>query len=88
MLTAPALTLLFLGVVVSLGAAFMWMFWEIEQGKQRRQRARFRGVARASSSERPRNSAPPEIACVATCTGQKTRPSTQYNANGLASPGY
>ena len=30
MLTAPALTLLFLGVVVGLGIAFVWMFWEIE----------------------------------------------------------
>ena len=32
MLTAPALTLVFLGVVVSLGTAFVWVFWEIEQG--------------------------------------------------------
>ena len=31
MLTAPALTLLFLGVVVGLGTAFVWVFWEIEQ---------------------------------------------------------
>jgi predicted negative regulator of RcsB-dependent stress response len=31
MLTAPALTLLFLGVVVGLGTAFVWMIWEIEQ---------------------------------------------------------
>lgn len=31
MLTAPALTLLFLGVVVGLGTAFVWMFWEMEQ---------------------------------------------------------
>ncbi len=31
MLTAPAMTLVFLGVVVSLGAAFVWAFWEIEQ---------------------------------------------------------
>ena len=31
MLTAPALTLLFLAVVVGLGAAFVWMLWEIEQ---------------------------------------------------------
>ncbi len=30
MLTAPAMTLVFLGVVVSLGAAFVWAFWEIE----------------------------------------------------------
>jgi hypothetical protein len=31
MLTAPALTLLFLGVVVGLGTAFVWIFWEIER---------------------------------------------------------
>lgn len=31
MLTTPALTLVFLGVVVSLGTAFVWVFWEIEQ---------------------------------------------------------
>jgi hypothetical protein len=31
MLTAPGLTLLFLGVVVSLGIAFVWMIWEVEQ---------------------------------------------------------
>ena len=30
MLTIPALTLVFLGVVVSLGTAFVWMLWEIE----------------------------------------------------------
>jgi hypothetical protein len=30
MLSAPALTLLFLGVVVGLGTAFVWMLWEIE----------------------------------------------------------
>jgi hypothetical protein len=27
----PGLTLLFLGVVVGLGTAFVWMLWEIEQ---------------------------------------------------------
>ena len=39
MLTAPALTLLFLCVVVGLGAASVWMFWEIEQamGKPHRE---------------------------------------------------
>ena len=42
MLTVPALTLLFLGVVVGLGAVLAWMFWEIEQAKQRRNRSRFR----------------------------------------------
>ena len=31
MLTAPALTLVFLCVVVGLGAAFVWALWEIEQ---------------------------------------------------------
>jgi hypothetical protein len=31
MLTAPGLTLLFLGIVVGLGTAFVWMLWEIEQ---------------------------------------------------------
>jgi hypothetical protein len=31
MLTVPALTLVLLGVVVSLGAAVVWMLWEIEQ---------------------------------------------------------
>jgi hypothetical protein len=31
MLTAPALTLVFMGVIASLGTAFVWMFWEIEQ---------------------------------------------------------
>ena len=31
MLTAPALTLLFLIIVICLAAAFVWMFWEIEQ---------------------------------------------------------
>lgn len=31
MLTAPALTLVFLAVVVGLGTAVVWMFWEIEQ---------------------------------------------------------
>jgi hypothetical protein len=30
-LTVPVLTLVFLSVVVGLGAAFVWAFWEIEQ---------------------------------------------------------
>jgi hypothetical protein len=34
MLTAPALTLLFLGVVVGLGTAFVWMLWEIERSSK------------------------------------------------------
>jgi hypothetical protein len=36
MLTAPALTLMFLLVVASLGTAFVWMFWEVENAKSRR----------------------------------------------------
>ncbi len=35
MLTAPAMTLLFLIIVICLGAAFVWMFWEIEQRMSR-----------------------------------------------------
>ena len=35
MLTAPALTFVFLGVVASLGTALVWMFWEIEQKPRR-----------------------------------------------------
>ena len=31
MLTAPGLTLLFLGVVIGLGIAVVWMLWEVEQ---------------------------------------------------------
>lgn len=31
MLTVPALTLVFLAVVVGLGTAFVWVFWEIER---------------------------------------------------------
>lgn len=54
MLTAPALTLLFLGVVVGLGAAFVWMFWEFEQMKLRRHRGRVREVARPRRRNRPR----------------------------------
>ena len=46
MLTAPAYTLLLLGVIVGLGAAFVWMFWEFEQIRLRRRRARFGVVAR------------------------------------------
>jgi predicted negative regulator of RcsB-dependent stress response len=42
MLTAPGLTLLFLGVVVGLGIAFVWMLWEVEQvSKPRRNSDRF-----------------------------------------------
>jgi hypothetical protein len=38
MLTAPALTLLLLGIVVGLGTAAVWMFWEIEQAASRSHR--------------------------------------------------
>ena len=42
MLTAPGLTLLFLGVVVGLGTAFVWMLWEMEQNaKPQRNSDRF-----------------------------------------------
>jgi predicted negative regulator of RcsB-dependent stress response len=42
MLTAPGLTLLFLGIVVGLGIAFVWMLWEIEQvSKSHRYNDRF-----------------------------------------------
>jgi hypothetical protein len=41
-LTAPGLTFLFLGVVVGLGTAFVWMLWEIEQtSKPHRDSGRF-----------------------------------------------
>jgi hypothetical protein len=43
MLTAPALTLLFLGVVVGLGTAFVWMFWEMEQSTSKPRRNGDRG---------------------------------------------
>lgn len=36
MLTAPALTVLLLGVIVGLTTAFVWMFWEIEQASRRK----------------------------------------------------
>jgi hypothetical protein len=54
MLTAPAFTLMFLGIVVGLGAAFVWMFWEFEQIKLRRHRARFGVVARPPRQNGPR----------------------------------
>ena len=43
MLTAPALTLVFLGVIVSLGTALIWMFWEIERSMSK---ARRNGIRR------------------------------------------
>jgi hypothetical protein len=41
-LTVPDLTLLFLGVVVCLTAAFVWIFWEIEQRQRHRKGGRLR----------------------------------------------
>jgi len=43
MLTIPGLTLVFLGVVVGLGTAVVWMLWEIERtvSKPRRKSDRF-----------------------------------------------
>jgi len=38
MTTAPELTLMFLIVVIGLGTAFVWMFWEIEQMMSRLRR--------------------------------------------------
>jgi hypothetical protein len=38
MLTAPALTFVFLGVVAGLGTAFVWMFWEMEQSTSKPRR--------------------------------------------------
>jgi hypothetical protein len=35
-LTAPALTLLLMAIVVGLGIAFVWMLWEIEQASKPR----------------------------------------------------
>jgi hypothetical protein len=49
-LTAPGLTLLFLGVVVGLGTAFVWMIWEIEQtSRPGLEREKARGHHRAPS---------------------------------------
>jgi len=33
-MTAPQMTLMFLGTVVCLGAAFVWMFWELQKPAQ------------------------------------------------------
>ena len=47
MLTAPEQTLALMGVVIGLGAAFVWLFWEIEQvRKPQRNGARPPGGAR------------------------------------------
>jgi hypothetical protein len=31
MMTIPQMTLIFLGTVVGLGAAFVWLFWELQR---------------------------------------------------------
>ena len=36
MITAPALTLLLLAIVVGLGIVFVWVLWEIEQASKPR----------------------------------------------------
>ncbi len=38
MLTPPELTLVFVGIVASLGTALVWAFWEIEQKAMKPQR--------------------------------------------------
>jgi hypothetical protein len=44
MLTTPALTFVFMGIVFSLGTALVWMLWEIEPVITRMQR----GIDRVS----------------------------------------
>ncbi|WP_257166666.1 hypothetical protein [Bradyrhizobium sp. SRS-191] len=41
-LTSPELTFVFMGVVVGLGAALVWMAWELEQGARQPARVRRR----------------------------------------------
>ncbi|WP_170323320.1 hypothetical protein [Bradyrhizobium sp. STM 3809] len=41
-LTSPELTFVFMGVVVSLGVALVWMAWELEQGARQPARVRRR----------------------------------------------
>src|SRR3954447_23934590 len=57
-LTSPELTFLFMGVVVSLGTALVWMAWELEQGSRQpakvrrdRSRRRRRGQARPAAPD-------------------------------------
>ncbi|XIA63781.1 hypothetical protein ACFIOY_32845 [Bradyrhizobium sp. TZ2] len=38
MLSVPALTLLFLAVVVALGTAIVWLLWEMEQAMSKPRR--------------------------------------------------
>ena len=60
MLTAPGLTLLFLGVVVGLGVSFVWMLWEIEQmSKSHRNERSLRIGCADSSARRAADTAPP-----------------------------
>jgi hypothetical protein len=41
-LTAPDLTLVFLGIVVCLASALVWLFWTIEQRHRQRKHGRLR----------------------------------------------
>jgi hypothetical protein len=41
-LTVPDMTLLFLGVVMGLTTAFVWVFWEMEQRQRHRKAGRLR----------------------------------------------
>ncbi|CAL76757.1 hypothetical protein BRADO2950 [Bradyrhizobium sp. ORS 278] len=41
-LTSPELTFVFMGVVVSLGAALVWMAWELERGARQPAKVRRR----------------------------------------------
>jgi len=47
-LTAPDFALLLLGVIASLGGAFVWAFWEMEQ---RSSPIRARQIYRAANNE-------------------------------------
>lgn len=50
MLTAPAMTLLFLLNVICLGAAIVWMFWEIEQKIEQKRSRPYRKGDRTGSA--------------------------------------
>ena len=67
MLTAPALTLLFLMIVICLGAAFVWMFWEIEQKMSKAYRKSARIADIATRVSRARSSRLPALVCRSNC---------------------
>ena len=50
-ITAPDLTLLFLGTVFCLGAAFVWLFCEFERSARKRKTAQI-GASSANGAER------------------------------------